>query len=148
MNNALYELFHRCTVRLVNTNSHTNPRFHEQGTGFFVAPGLILTCAHVVDQAQESPQILEVLWEGQTRQAQKIDCFKEGDLALVWADSLTGHPCVLFDPTIAPFDSLYSYGYPASHSEGDSATFDSEGWTRVGGETLLKFKAGQVEPGI
>src|SRR5258708_18765580 len=65
MNNALYELFHRCTVRLVNTNSHTNPRFHEQGTGFFVAPGLILTCAHVVDQAQESPQILEVLWEGQ-----------------------------------------------------------------------------------
>ena len=32
----LYDLFARCTVRLELPN--------EQGTGFFVAPGLILTC--------------------------------------------------------------------------------------------------------
>lgn len=45
MDNSLYDLFHQSIVRLVDTSSH------EQGTGFFVAPGLILTCAHVVKKA-------------------------------------------------------------------------------------------------
>ncbi|MEA5627352.1 trypsin-like serine protease [Nostoc sp. UHCC 0251] len=37
----------RCTVRLNVSSS--------QGTGFFVAPNWILTCAHVVESAKDNP---------------------------------------------------------------------------------------------
>ncbi len=43
MEGPLYELLRRCTVRLSASGI--------QGTGFFVAPDLILTCAHVVKKA-------------------------------------------------------------------------------------------------
>ena len=144
MDNTLYELFHQSIVRLVDTSSH------EQGTGFFVAPGLILTCAHVVKKASLhlSSQVLEVSWETQTSLAQGIECFEEVDLALVRIASFSGHPCVLLNEDMTPSDSLYSYGYPVRHGDGDSITCNAEGWTRVGNETLIKFKAGQVEPGM
>lgn len=142
MDSALYELFHQCTVRLVDTSSH------EQGTGFFVAPGFILTCAHVVKKVVTHPQALEVSWKAQIYSAQKIEPFDTVDLALVQVTSFPDHPCVFLNEDMAPSDSLYSYGYPAKHADGDSATFGAEGWTQLRNETLLKFKAGQVEPGM
>ncbi|HEU5377164.1 MAG TPA: tetratricopeptide repeat protein [Ktedonobacteraceae bacterium] len=142
MDNAFYELLHQCTVRLVD------PRSREQGTGFFVAPGMILTCGHVVKKASNDPQVLNVSWETQTCSVQEIECFEAMDLALVQIVSFSGHPCVLLDEDITPSDPLYSYGYPAKHSDGDSATFNFEGWTQEGDERLLKFNAGQVEPGM
>jgi hypothetical protein len=40
-----------------------------QGTGLFVAPGLILTCAHVVEAAQPNTKPVQVDWNGQIHTA-------------------------------------------------------------------------------
>lgn len=48
MSQLLEELLQRCTVKL------RVPGQMGWGTGFFVAPGWILTCAHVVKSVQDS----------------------------------------------------------------------------------------------
>ena len=142
MTQSLYDLLHDCTVKLVV------PKV-SQGTGFFVAPGLILTCAHVVDTAQKNSSPVEVHWHGQTASAQ-IQEFRNApypDLALLQVN-LPNHPCVLLHGGAEPFSQLYSYGYPDNDPDGaaSSVTFDSEGWAGMQQE-LLKFKLGQVRPG-
>jgi len=70
----------------------------------------------------------------------------DADLALLQVD-LKEHPCVLFSQEYTPFDHLYSYGYPDNRPSGDPATFTLEG--KAGNqEVQLKFKAGQVRPGL
>lgn len=52
----LDKLLRLCTARLrIGQGS-------DQGTGFFVAPGLILTCAHVVEAAQPNMKPVQVDW--------------------------------------------------------------------------------------
>src|SRR5208337_2210317 len=50
---------HQPAVRL------TLPGGRDQGTGFFVAPGLVLTCAHVVEAAWPDKAV-DVDWAGKT----------------------------------------------------------------------------------
>ena len=72
------------------------------------------------------------------------------DLAIVqvpWQD----HACVWLHPDVRLTDDLYTYGYPATNREGDSVTARSEGPTKYGqtnAQELLKFKEGQIRPGI
>jgi hypothetical protein len=142
MAQSLYGLLHECTVKLVL------PKL-SQGTGFFVAPGFILTCAHVVDAAQKQSTAIEVHWGSQIISAH-IEEFRDTpypDLALLRAN-LPTHPCVLLRGGAEPFSQLYSYGYPDNDPESaaSSVTFESEGWAGRHQE-LLKFKLGQVRPG-
>ena len=67
MEQQLYELLRQCTVR-VSVSGKTG-----HGTGFFVAPGLILTCAHVVKAAQSDTTLIEVYWNDQRYPAQIIE---------------------------------------------------------------------------
>src|SRR2546421_9339103 len=117
---SLYELLHLCTVRVsvVGRAGH--------GTGFFVAPGRILTCAHVVKAAQPNTDIVEALWDGQPHPARIMQFEPASDLALLQID-LKNHPCVLLSQEDMPFDHLYSYGYPDNRPGGDPATFTLEG---------------------
>src|SRR5258706_15600768 len=56
----LRELLKLCTVRLLVIG-------WSQGTGFFVAPGLILTCAHVVQSAKKNNLPVKVFtWDSQS----------------------------------------------------------------------------------
>src|SRR5215469_11450074 len=142
MAQSLYGLLHACTVKLVL------PKL-SQGTGFFVAPGVILTCAHVVDAAHKQSATLEVHWDAQMISAH-IEEFRDApspDLALLRVN-LPTHPCVLLRGGAEPFSHLYSYGYPDNDPESaaSSVTFESEGWAGRHQE-LLKFKLGQVRPG-
>lgn len=141
MARSLYELLHASTVRIVL------PKV-SQGTGFFVAPGLILTCAHVIEAAQKSNVPLEVSWNGQTTSAQiqEVRAVSYPDLALLQV-SLTEHPCVLLHGGAEPFGELYSYGYPDLEAAGASTTFACEGWAGEK-QDLLKFKLGRVRPGM
>ena len=50
----LEDLLKQCTVKLIIPYQHTF------GTGFFVAPRLILTCAHVVKNVE---QLVQVRWQ-------------------------------------------------------------------------------------
>ena len=51
MSQPLFELLHRCTVKIEVPDGNW-------GTGFFVAPGWVMTCAHVVKEyAAETIQV-------------------------------------------------------------------------------------------
>ena len=85
------EYLQQCTVRLNYGES--------QGTGFFVAPGVILTCAHVVEYAESNP--INVFWKAnnQTYTA-KIETLLEYpiDLALLKLEGdIPKHGCVDLD---------------------------------------------------
>ena len=138
---SLYELLRSCTVRL------SVPK-KTQGTGFFVAPGFILTCAHVVQEAQRTGIVVDAYWNDQTYPAQTKDvrATPYPDIALLQVN-LTSHPCVYLSEEAKPFDRLYCYGYPDDYPNGDSATLDCEGWTDEQ-QPLLKLKQGQIRPGL
>lgn len=144
MAQTLYELLNDCVV-VVNV-----PALHSQGSGFFVASGLILTCAHVVGVTPIGSTTIEIGWQGQTFPAsllKKTDA-NGSDLALLQLSvSTLNHPCVLLQGGAEPFNNLYSYGYPDLYAQGASTTFQSEGW--VGGQReFIKFQSGQARPGM
>lgn len=139
MGPSLYELLRLCTLRI------SVPGRTGHGTGFFVAPGCILTCAHVVKAALANNDMVEVFWEGQPHPARIMQLVLDADLVLLQVD-LKGHPCVLLSQEEMPFDPLYSYGYPDKPAGGDAVTFTLE---KAGDrDRQLKFTAGQVRPGL
>lgn len=140
----LQSLLHLCTVRLADLR---NP--DERGTGFFVAPGLILACAHVVENAQRSKTSVSVRWADQSYTA-KIERFLDKpypDLALLKVDNLVNHPCVYLHEKVQAGDNLYSYGYTDKYPNGDPATFVCEGLSNEP-QQLIKFKFGEVRSGL
>jgi hypothetical protein len=121
------------------------------GTGFFVAPQLILTCAHVVKSA--NPEKINVFWQYQNQQyiasRENIQLQKHLDLAILKLNFPDlDHPCVNFDlssPELS--DDLFSYGYPQDYPDGDSATFKYEGESIKNNSLLYKLKEGQAKSG-
>ena len=140
----LDDLLRRCTVRL-----HI-PRDGSQGTGFWVAPGLLLTCAHVVETAQAQSLPVEIADVGRTVSGRIVAFYPKPypDLVLLRCDEFPNHRCVYLNADIALQDSLYSYGYTDLQPNGDSATFEYEGPTDTGSGPLLKLKQGQSRPGL
>ena len=145
----LYALFNNCVVRVYGKA--------EQGTGFFVAPGYILTCAHVVQANYSPPLPVYVEWQGKNYDATIKKYFPNDgldkpspDLALLQVTlnrDLKNHPCVFLQDGAEPWDPIYTYGYPDDLSQGASATFAMEG--QVGDPNIsLKFKEGVVRPGL
>jgi signal peptidase I len=141
----LEELLQQCTVKL------TIPGRMGWGTGFFVAPGWILTCAHVVQEAKGQP--IQVRWQSQENWAQAVVQRPSPiphDLALlrVTLPIDTEPPCVYLDEEIQSRDPLYLFGYPdQDFPNGCPATFSCEGLTGDD-PVLIKFALGQVRPGM
>jgi tetratricopeptide (TPR) repeat protein len=143
--NQLEQLLQKCTLKLM-------PSGNSWGTGFFVAPGLILTCNHVVQQANGEP--VQVMWQDNNPWAQAVveQSFPDPyDLALlrVTISPNANPPCVYLDAEeIRSRDPLYLFGYPdQDFPSGCPTTFECEGLT---GDTpsLIKFAMGQVRPGM
>lgn len=140
-----------------------------KGTGFFVAPGLILTCAHVVSPALEKQIPVEVhSWEGKSLGQSLVKnsevfleeipipnsatdterSHKYPDLALLHIASVN-LPWVYLDGTIAARERLFSYGYVQDYPGGEEAEFTYEGESRIDSQRrLLKFGGGQVTYGL
>jgi hypothetical protein len=137
------KLLQQCTLRVSVPGGH--------GTGFFVAPQLILTCAHVVKSA--NPEKINVFWQYQNQQyiasRENIQLQKHLDLAILKLNFPDlDHPCVNFDlssPELS--DDLFSYGYPQDYPDGDSATFKYEGESIKNNSLLYKLKEGQAKSG-
>lgn len=119
MAERLEDLLRACTVQVLG-----GPML---GAGFFVAPGRVLTCFHVVG---ESPA-LTVRWErdgqapaevpasGQTlilaNRGRPIPALDQDypDIAVLAFDGLDGHPCVGIDAEWPSFeDGFQVFGYP------------------------------------
>jgi tetratricopeptide (TPR) repeat protein len=137
----LEDLLQRCTVRLSLPGGNW-------GTGFFVAPGLILTCEHVVKAGLVRVHLQDVEnWAEAIVEQSFPDPY---DIALLRVDVPEGDslPSVFLDKDVQSRDPLYLFGYPdKDFPNGCPATVDCEGLTgdKPG---LIKFSLGQVRPGM
>ncbi|MBD1871546.1 CHASE2 domain-containing protein [Cyanobacteria bacterium FACHB-471] len=146
---ALEKLLELCTVKL------NIPGKAGWGTGFFVAPGKILTCAHVVkDAGTQAVKVSSQSHEG-LGEASVVGVFLDPfDIALLeLKEPIPEHPCVYLDSSIhqerviQSSDRLYTYGYPDDFPLGAPVTTACEGLT---GDSppIIKFKQGQIRPGL
>ncbi|MGL5940842.1 MAG: trypsin-like peptidase domain-containing protein [Waterburya sp.] len=123
----------------------------KSGTGFFVAPGLILTCAHVVtDNNGNAIASVKVYWKdcNYTAVVDKLPDNPNVDLALLKLDKpIPEHSCVFLDETLANGDCLYSFGYADQYPQGEPRDFI---YTDLTGDDppLMTFRDEQVQPGF
>ncbi|MER6913415.1 trypsin-like peptidase domain-containing protein [Streptomyces sp. NPDC000594] len=141
------------------------PGARDEGTGFFVGPGLILTCAHVALPGERRPETIEGVWRrggDRVRLALSVEemetaPFDEGrgpDLALlrVVGGAPPGQPCAaLSRSTARPPDGqkLHAHGHPShDYRDGDNYTLEVVGgsWHREGAE-LLKVAGSELWKG-
>lgn len=132
----LTEYLKQCTVRIDTENGH--------GTGFFIAPGLILTCAHVVQELDSAPTIF---WNNQNYPVQIERLLSSPDIAMLKLNpSPTEHLCIFADTSFEIGDTLYSYGYADYYPNGEETFFSATGTTT--NPKLLKFIGEQVRYGM
>ena len=156
MSEELEELLVKCTVKL------TDPESGRFGTGFFVAPGFILTCNHVVSgDPYEEVEVGKIMEFPYKKDIFKARVFRSipgiHDLALLKFDISRGikdAPCVRlhceFDlvPEVKSGEELYLFGYPGEgFTNGSPVTGECEFFTG-GEEEYIKFKDGHVQPGM
>jgi len=141
------------------------------GTGYFVAPGQVLTCAHVTVFRNVAVDRVELLWSGLRAPATVVARYPDleagsartafwpyPDVALLALDDDTfdGHPCVLLDrdePSEWPTDRLFAYGHTKGEHDADaisetSATLEYEGPLIEGEQRYFKLKHGDVLRGM
>jgi hypothetical protein len=134
------DLLQECTLQVCS-------RGIARGTGFFVAPGLALTCAHVIGEEVHEP--LQIRWQGQIWAARLQERYggpPGPDLALLAVDC-PDHPCVLLCGTARPHSKLYSYGYPRQAPEGSGFAYSTGGPAGPQSERLT-FQQGPVDLGM
>lgn len=129
------------------------------GTAFFVAPGLLLTCAHVVVKQRQRGDV-QVLW---AKNNQTYDAYilwispepKKVDIALLkLRGRVPNHPCVELDVAVREGeedlrvnDDLFSFGYMSEYRNGAGVVGTSESLT---GDSppLIKFQGGKIQHGL
>ncbi|MEI8211546.1 MAG: sigma-70 family RNA polymerase sigma factor [Planctomycetota bacterium] len=117
------------------------------GTGFWVAPGMIVTCAHVVSSAQVKGEMVSIFWRADSFEAIVVNYFDEEDIALLECKkSAVKHPCAILADEYLIDDELYSFGFSDDYPEGEPLTCMVEGTSNS--PTLIKLKNGQVVPGF
>ncbi|HEY5358192.1 MAG TPA: serine protease, partial [Streptosporangiaceae bacterium] len=157
--NPLVSLFRQCVARI----SDGEGRF--RGTGFFAAPGQLVTCAHVAHGAQE----LRVQWQDRNARAAGVvavppldsvtnpAAYPLPDLAVMSVEDAQGwdHPCVGLAAGRPVLDGspagLYLAGYTVEHAKATAltgATAEFESLIREDGQEFLKLKRGRVLPGL
>jgi hypothetical protein len=115
-----------------------------RGSGFFIAPGVLVTCSHVVTAITATAEV-EVLWHDNAYACIVQHMFDQEDLAVLIIDGIHVTP-VLALPNVQIGDSLFAHGFPDAGAIADSATFVYEGPSFPG--PLLKLKAGEARWGM
>ena len=125
--NNVEELFRNCVVRIP-----------ERGTGFFVAPNLILTCSHLFER--DGATSVQVYWHPYSGKA-TVQCLQtkeepsKPDLALLevtWDEGKQiNHPCVMLIGGAERGDQFTAFGHPGAPDPfevgGDTLSFDFSG---------------------
>lgn len=140
------QLLQRCTIRIDASGS--------RGTGFFVAPQLILTCHHVVGENNSVDVFWKVTQQNYTATVIKVYEFPI-DLALLKLDTeiKKNHPCVeLTNSPPNSQDKLHIFGYPrdegVDYPDGDSVTFDYGGEAFKENIKLYNLQSGRILGGF
>jgi len=129
-----------------------------RGTGFFVAPGWALTCAHVVAGVERvvmvpagGGQAVSGVVRARTveRVAGSSVFWPFPDLALIELQSAAKHLCALLDVRDPLDGECHAWGYARREDgvepTGSPASFRFEG---LEGDGYLRLKAGQAAPGL
>jgi Trypsin-like peptidase domain/CHAT domain len=133
-----------CTVRI-------DVRGAPKGSGFFVAPGHVITCAHVVEsglEGSETPRTIAVSdVNGMSFAVERVaNLWEDVDLAVLRVVPANAHRCVLLISGQRMHDEFITFGYPEAHREGLARSLVAEGAT--GDDRLLSLAHGQVQPGM
>ncbi|WP_243794697.1 trypsin-like peptidase domain-containing protein [Saccharopolyspora gloriosae] len=147
----LQEQLQKCVVRLSGPGMRG-------GTGFFIAPRYVLTCAHVVDGQAGSP--VTISWNGEEHQGsvrwsgpradrdQRV--WPHPDLAIVTAP-IDG-PCVWLDELFPGYDAdLLAVGHAKLYgpsAERRPAKLTSPGRIELGTEQLLRISGDELPDGM
>ncbi|WUH89633.1 tetratricopeptide repeat protein [Streptomyces sp. NBC_00433] len=141
---ALTELLRASTVALeVHTRAET-----VLGTGFFVAPGIVATCAHVLaKQRDRLPEIVAgriVASEAGAADRELVlepvaewftaDGDTGPDLAFLRVPTALDVASVPLSDVVEVGDALWTFGHPAAARGGQSALFTALGPTRIRGQ--------------
>lgn len=140
MAKSIDEILPQCTVRISFAS--------KMGTGFFVAPGLILTCAHVLADKPINSSVIKIatiLGESYTATLKEVYPEPYPDLAIIEIEHNT-NPYVWLISDIKIDDDLYSFGFTDEYPNGDSALFVYEGPSYA--PFLLKLKQSQARSGL
>ena len=125
------------------------------GAGFFVAPGVVLTCVHVV--GRDAP--VRVAGRPATRVhrlcdgGRPIPALDEDypDVAVVEVD-IEGHPCVLLDEAWPVWgDSFQTYGFPQEGGSAELLTpamLEYRGTKGPDASSFIDLKSDTVKPGM
>ena len=116
------------------------------GSGFWVGPSLVVTCAHVV---KDNPAVT-VDARGETYTGDVVRCARQDsigentfpDFALLHVPTTHGIP-VQLDTGCLPGDALHAWGFPGVASAGDSIQGECEGFRNFG--TLDTQRVDQTE---
>ncbi|WP_080054423.1 S1 family peptidase [Spirosoma aerolatum] len=135
--NELTAILKEYTVRIETKTSG--------GTGFFIAPNMIITCLHVIDIPYE------VYWKDRKINTTiAVSTEKYIDLCILKVEEDIYNTCVMIGSLNSIGDTLYSYGYPEDYRTGDSLSVEYEGYSSTGYKNyqLIKLKRGQIKPGF
>jgi tetratricopeptide (TPR) repeat protein len=131
------------------------------GTGFWVAPGRVLTCAHVLHGL--SGARVEIRWQGRELTGSVVDRrpgdpagegpYPLPDLAQVMVEDAGDHPCVMLDADLPAVDArLHARGFTTAWSgrpDPEPIGMVNEGAHPVTGGVLLKLAAdGPIRAGM
>lgn len=139
------ELLPAVTVRIA-------VRGDQRGTGFLVAPDVVVTCAHVLRPldlaSSEAALSIEVTrLDGAVTRVHSVTAFSsEDDLAVLRVGPSEREDCALLEPGMRPSDGLVAFGYTTRHPEGIPVHLVAEGLT--GDRKLVSLKSGQIQPGM
>lgn len=131
------------------------------GTGFFVAPGLVVSCAHVTRSGVGSRIALYYLGKlldgvielQEPKEIADDQAFtSHPDISVIAIDPAIAHECLRLDPTSPePQVRLHTRGFTKTLSQDpteEPATFTYEGRHAVPGGWFLKLTAGEAVSGM
>jgi len=135
-----------CTVRIDIGQLHA-------GSGFFAAPGVVVTCDHVLRALKlttsATPPDVRVVGtdEREYRVLDVSDRSAAQDLAVLRVEPAHGHPCALLAVGLRGGDDLVTFGAPQKHPDGVPTELRAEGMTGAD-PPMMKLSGGQVQPGM
>ncbi|MFC4034419.1 trypsin-like peptidase domain-containing protein [Streptomyces polygonati] len=135
-------------------------RGRETGSGFFVAPGWVVTCAHVAGAAVGDE--IAITWHGRRHTGTvraaagepRSRVWTAPDLAVVQLADLTDHPCVRLDGTRPPqAGSLTAAGHSSTWDTGEGITprvafFTHGGRQELQGVPMVALAGEEVNHGL
>jgi hypothetical protein len=136
-----------CCVRIDVGGSHA-------GSGFFAAPGVVVTCHHVLKlgdlSSDEAGARISVISPSggsyEVRDAREWSPTHEDDLAILRVEPAAGHPFVLLDTGLRARDELHTFGFPEGYPNGAPTALVAEGWMET--DRWLKVAHGHVRRGM